>query len=67
MESVAGIGGLFFRARDPEALSRWYSEKLGINLPPADYDQPVWHQAAGQTVFSPFPDTSDYFGDMGKT
>lgn len=26
MERVTGIGGLFFRARDPEALSQWYQE-----------------------------------------
>ncbi len=25
MEHVLGIGGLFFRARDPAALAAWYS------------------------------------------
>ena len=34
MEKVAGIGGLFFRAQDPDALGRWYLEHLGIALTP---------------------------------
>lgn len=32
MEKVLGIGGVFFRARDPEALSRWYTDHLGIDI-----------------------------------
>ena len=66
MEKVAGIGGLFFRAHDPEALGRWYLQHLGISLTPSSYDSPVWQQEAGPTVFSPFPETSDYFGDPHK-
>ena len=66
MEKVAGIGGLFFRAHDPEALGRWYLEHLGIALTPTKIDSPVWQQEAGQTVFSPFPETSKYFGDPQK-
>jgi hypothetical protein len=31
MERVTGIGGVFFRARDPDALARWYAEHLGID------------------------------------
>jgi glyoxylase I family protein len=38
MEKVTGIGGLFFRARDPDALSRWYLTHLGVTLTPTDYD-----------------------------
>ena len=63
METVTGIGGLFFRARDPAALSRWYQEHLGVTPAPADYDQPPWRQEAGPTVFSPFPADTEYFGD----
>ncbi len=29
-ERVGGIGGVFFKARDPKALGLWYREKLGI-------------------------------------
>ena len=37
-------------------------QQLGIALAPANYDEQPWHQEAGPTVFSPFPDTTDYFG-----
>jgi len=33
MERVTGIGGMFFRARDPDALARWYAEHLGDRQP----------------------------------
>jgi predicted enzyme related to lactoylglutathione lyase len=65
-EYVAGIGGFFFRAKDPTALAQWYKEKLGVSLVPADYDQKPWSQEAGPTVFAPFPADSDYFGNAGK-
>ena len=32
MERVTGIGGVFFRAQDPEALVAWYAEHLGVPL-----------------------------------
>jgi predicted enzyme related to lactoylglutathione lyase len=62
MERVTGIGGLFFRSRDPVALGRWYEAHLGIALTPSNYDQQPWHQDAGPTVFSPFPQDTEYFG-----
>jgi glyoxylase I family protein len=61
-ERVLGIGGLFFRSRDPKALAEWYQRHLGIDPTPTDYQQPVWQQAAGPTVFSPFPADTEYFG-----
>jgi glyoxylase I family protein len=66
MEKVLGIGGLFFRAHDPHALGLWYLEHLGIALTPTKIDSPVWQQEAGPTVFSPFPETTHYFGDPEK-
>jgi glyoxylase I family protein len=66
MEKVAGIGGLFFRAHDPKALGNWYLQHLGIALTPASEGAPVWQQEAGPTVFSPFPETTEYFGDPQK-
>ncbi len=27
---VSGIGGFFFRSRDPEAMQRWYEQRLGV-------------------------------------
>jgi glyoxylase I family protein len=66
MEKVTGIGGLFFRAHDPTALGPWYQQHLGVSLTPSSYEEPVWQQEAGPTVFSPFPETSDYFADPHK-
>jgi len=63
MEKVTGIGGLFFRAQDPTALGRWYQEHLGVSLTPSSYEDLPWRQEAGPTAFSPFPETSEYFGD----
>ena len=66
MEKVAGIGGLFFRARDPKALGSWYQQHLGIALTPTSEGGSVWQQEAGPTAFSPFPETTKYFGDANK-
>jgi predicted enzyme related to lactoylglutathione lyase len=57
MAGVTGIGGVFFRARDPSALAEWYSTHLGL---PAGHAA-VWEQAAGPTVFAPFAADTDYF------
>src|ERR1700730_1698619 len=62
MEKVLGVGGLFFRAKDPVSLGRWYKEHLGIALTPASYDDHPWRTEAGDTIFTPFPETSSYFG-----
>lgn len=57
MDQTTGIGGVFFRADDPQLLSDWYATHLGI-----DMSQGAWTQQAGPTVFAPFPRDSDYFG-----
>jgi catechol 2,3-dioxygenase-like lactoylglutathione lyase family enzyme len=57
MEKVLGIGGMFFRAKQPDVLTRWYTEYLGIDILEA-----VWQQNAGPTVFSPFNHDTKYFG-----
>ena len=56
--AVTGIGGLFFRSRDPEAQAAWYLEHLGVGAPPGKY---VWDQQGGPTVFAPFKADTDYF------
>jgi predicted enzyme related to lactoylglutathione lyase len=59
---VTGIGGFFFRAKDPVALSAWYAEHLGVGT--GEYG--AWDQAAGPTLFLPFDaDTDDI--DAGKS
>ena len=56
MERVLGIGGVFFRARDPDALHAWYRENLGV-------PENVFTAASGdQTVWSAFAEDTEYFG-----
>lgn len=59
-EAVTGIGGFFFRAKDPKALQKWYADNLGVSVP-------VWKQEAGKTSFTAFSETTKYFGtDLTK-
>ncbi len=63
---VLGIGGLFFRAQDTNALSAWYREHLGIGAGCAAEDTgPVdewsWKTQGGPVVFAPFKADTDYF------
>lgn len=51
---VLGIGGLFFRAHDPDALSCWYADHLGVGAPPIAFEEANWAQEQGPTVFAPF-------------
>lgn len=56
---VTGIGGLFFRSDDHQALARWYNQHFGINDQENGW---IWQQDAGPTVFSPFKRDTDHFG-----
>lgn len=61
IEKVTGIGGFFFRAKDPKALMLWYKEHLGVSLIPTSAEQSPWQQEAGATAFAAFKETSTYF------
>jgi len=63
---VLGIGGIFFRARDPDALNAWYKEHLGVGAGcnasgEGEPDEWFWNTLGGPTVFAPFKETTDYF------
>ena len=63
---VLGIGGLFFRARDPDALSAWYKQHLNVGAgcsadPAGEPDKWSWSALGGPTVFAPFKADTDYF------
>lgn len=64
--AVLGIGGFFFRARDPEALAAWYRQHLGVGggLVAEGAGEPsewLWMTRGGPVVFAPFPADSGYF------
>ena len=66
LERVTGIGGIFFRTRDPAAMSAWYEKHLGLRLKDGmaefawrEHERP---ETAGRTVWSLFPADTDYFG-----
>ena len=64
---MTGIGGFFFRARDPEALNRWYAEHLGVVLPTGSYTTRAGSRSGGETVFTASSADSDAFGAPDKT
>ena len=61
MQKVTGLGGVFFRANDPQKLAKWYQDHLGVNPVPMGPGDEPWVQQGGATVFAPFPADSDYF------
>jgi predicted enzyme related to lactoylglutathione lyase len=63
---VTGIGGVFFKARDPEALREWYRRHLGLKLEEwggavFPWQSPANPNGVGTTVWSIFEADSDYF------
>ena len=66
-ERVTGIGGVFFKAKDPRILRTWYQEKLGIAMQDgASFGLFLWRERQdssreGTTVWGLFPETTKYF------
>jgi predicted enzyme related to lactoylglutathione lyase len=62
---VTGIGGIFFKCKDPKKMKEWYQQNLGLNT--NQYGAVFeWHQGAdstrkGFTNWSPFKETTKYF------
>lgn len=63
MAKALGVGGVFFKSRNPQALMSWYQAHLGFPGESTDYASffPAAMPAGGCTVFSPFKDTTGYF------
>ena len=61
-----GMGGYFFRTKDPAALKAWYKEHLGVGGgcgtdDKGESNEWVWFTQGGPMVFEPFKEDSDYF------
>lgn len=66
MEKVTGIGGVFFIAKNPAELSKWYEQHLGVSRPPSTYDELPWKQQEGYTVFAPMGSDSPHFQKQAR-
>ncbi|MBA3896913.1 MAG: VOC family protein [Sphingomonadaceae bacterium] len=63
---VVGMGGYFFRAKDPEGLKAWYRAHLGVGggIGADEHgtsNEYCWYHEGGPMVFEPFKEASDYF------
>jgi predicted enzyme related to lactoylglutathione lyase len=66
MKRVTGIGGIFFKAKDPPAQRAWYKQHLGIDVQEWGGAVFTWTDAEGKpaggmTIWSVAPETSDQF------
>ena len=70
MKKVTGIGGIFFKCKDPDKMKEWYKTNLGLDAGPygASFE---WYEEADSTKkavtqWSPFKETSKYFDPSTK-
>ena len=70
MKKVTGIGGIFFKCKDPNKIREWYKTHLGFDTDQygANFE---WREAAdstkkGSTQWSPFAETTTYFEPSTK-
>lgn len=70
MKKVTGIGGVFFKCKDPKKITEWYQKHLGLNTNPygASFE---WYEGTdstkkAQTQWTPFPETTKYFAPSEK-
>lgn len=72
MKRVTGLGGVFFKSKDPNAIKEWYGKHLG--LPVNDYGVSFqWLEVDNKdakepatTAWSPFKEDSKYFNPSEK-
>ncbi|HWV69192.1 VOC family protein [Chitinophaga sp.] len=70
MKKVTGIGGIFFKCKDPNKMKDWYQKHLGLNT--NDYGATFeWYEGADSTKkavtqWSPFEETTKYFAPSAK-
>ena len=66
MRRVTGIGGVFFKAKDPKALADWYRTHLGLNVEKWGGTAFRWvteenPRGIGSTAWSPLKEDTSYF------
>lgn len=70
MKKVTGIGGIFFKCKDPKKMTEWYAKHLGLDTNPygATFE---WYEGAdstkkAQTQWTPFAENTKYFEPSTK-
>jgi catechol 2,3-dioxygenase-like lactoylglutathione lyase family enzyme len=70
MAKVVGVGGVFFKARDPEAVRAFYRDQLGLELKPWGGAALLYNRrdkpGIGYTVWNPFDEDTKYFEPSEK-
>jgi catechol 2,3-dioxygenase-like lactoylglutathione lyase family enzyme len=67
MAKVIGPGGVFFKARDPAALSAWYAKHLGLDIEHGGARFSEDPLRACHMLWSPFPADTEYFEPTTKS
>ena len=70
MKKVTGIGGIFFKCKDPKAINEWYKTHLGFDTSPYGTSF-EWRQIddstkKGLTQWNPFAENTKYFEPSTK-
>jgi len=70
MKKVTGIGGIFFKCKDPKAVNEWYKTHLGFDTTPygtsfewRELEDPA---KKGLTQWNPFAESTSYFAPSTK-
>ena len=70
MKRVTGLGGIFFKCKDPEAMKKWYRDHLGIQSDKYGgvfrWRKPQAPDKTGYTSWSPFKEDTKYFDPSQK-
>ncbi|MGY3052551.1 putative enzyme related to lactoylglutathione lyase [Pedobacter sp. UYEF25] len=65
MKKVTGIGGIFFKCKDPKKTIEWYQKHLGLETNPYgatfEWFEETDSTKKGQTQWTPFPETTKEF------
>jgi catechol 2,3-dioxygenase-like lactoylglutathione lyase family enzyme len=69
IERVNGIGGVFFKVREPKKMAAWYRDHLGIQSK-GGYADFLWRdkenpERMGNTAWALFPTNTSYLGSSG--
>ena len=67
MKRVTGVGGIFFKSKNPKALGEWYRDHLGLDVQEWGGAAVPWvtdgnPAGAGTTLWNPFKEDTSYFG-----